>query len=534
MPTAAFVVPRAVRRTVALAAILTIALTVAIRLRLLSTPLERDEGEYAYAGQLILSGALPYQSAYNMKLPGAYYVFAAAEALFGQTDHGIHLALVVVNLCCCAGVFGLARRFLDVEASSSAAAAFALLSVSPAVLGTAFNAEHAVLLCAIPAAWCLVDAMRTGSRAKLAASGLLFGAAIVMKQHAILLAAGGAIFAAASLAAGASPPRARLGRFALFAGTLAAPYAAVAAYFAAHGALGQFWFLTSVYARAYVSIHDVLRGMLRTPVGAHVGDNVPLSVLGAVGLVWILAARGRRRTFAFVLVFAAASLASVYPGFYFRPHYFVLVLPAAALLCGAGVAAIARAASRVRPAARGALMAAVALAPAAGFIAHYPALTFAWTPEMTSRQLYPDAPFVEIREVAAYIDAHSTPTDTVANVGAEPELLFYARRRSASGFLYCYPLIEPQPYAAAMRRQWFDEIERARPRFAVFSDSQDVWTGSPGQDDVMRWWATFREGYEKVGVVNGVGSAASTAYFGDDPARLATTTADVIEVWQRR
>jgi len=38
--------------------LVTILATSAIRLRLLSMPLERDEGEYAYAGQLILHVAL--------------------------------------------------------------------------------------------------------------------------------------------------------------------------------------------------------------------------------------------------------------------------------------------------------------------------------------------------------------------------------------------------------------------------------------------------------------------------------------------
>ena len=45
-------------------------LVVAIRIRLLGIPLERDEGEYAYAGQLILQGIPPYKLAYNMKFPG--------------------------------------------------------------------------------------------------------------------------------------------------------------------------------------------------------------------------------------------------------------------------------------------------------------------------------------------------------------------------------------------------------------------------------------------------------------------------------
>ena len=37
-----------------------LALVAVARLRLLAFPLERDEGEYAYAGQLILQGIPPY------------------------------------------------------------------------------------------------------------------------------------------------------------------------------------------------------------------------------------------------------------------------------------------------------------------------------------------------------------------------------------------------------------------------------------------------------------------------------------------
>ena len=44
-------------------------LVIAIRIRLLGIPLERDEGEYAYTGQLMLQGIPPYKLAYNMKFP---------------------------------------------------------------------------------------------------------------------------------------------------------------------------------------------------------------------------------------------------------------------------------------------------------------------------------------------------------------------------------------------------------------------------------------------------------------------------------
>lgn len=62
-----------------LALIVTVVATAAIRLRLLALPLERDEGEYAYAGQRILEGHPPYERLYNMKWPGTYYCYALFE-----------------------------------------------------------------------------------------------------------------------------------------------------------------------------------------------------------------------------------------------------------------------------------------------------------------------------------------------------------------------------------------------------------------------------------------------------------------------
>ena len=50
-------------------AVIVVGLVLVIRIRLLGIPLERDEGEYAYAGQLMLQGNPPYKLAYNMKFP---------------------------------------------------------------------------------------------------------------------------------------------------------------------------------------------------------------------------------------------------------------------------------------------------------------------------------------------------------------------------------------------------------------------------------------------------------------------------------
>src|ERR1700731_1392243 len=76
---------------------LVLVLNCAVRFHLRNIPLERDEGEYAYAGQLMLQGIPPYKLAYNMKLPGTYTAYALILAVFGQTPAGVHLGVLVVN-----------------------------------------------------------------------------------------------------------------------------------------------------------------------------------------------------------------------------------------------------------------------------------------------------------------------------------------------------------------------------------------------------------------------------------------------------
>src|SRR5882757_3196350 len=74
-----------------------IAVVVFIRIHLLAIPLERDEGEYAYAGQLMLQGIPPYRLAYNMKFPGVYAAYALIMWIFGESSVGIHLGIALVT-----------------------------------------------------------------------------------------------------------------------------------------------------------------------------------------------------------------------------------------------------------------------------------------------------------------------------------------------------------------------------------------------------------------------------------------------------
>src|SRR5437667_157011 len=74
-------------------------------------------------------------------------------------------------------------------------------------------------------------------------------------------------------------------------------------------------------------------------------------------------------------------------------------------------------------------------------------------------------------QAADFLRENSRTDERVVVLGSEPEIYFYSRRQSATGFIYMYPLAEQQRFALRMQRQMIEEVEKNRPAFVVW-----VWT----------------------------------------------------------
>jgi 4-amino-4-deoxy-L-arabinose transferase-like glycosyltransferase len=88
----------------------------------------------------MLQGVPPYQLACNIKLPGVDAAYALLMAVFGQTVVGIHLGLLMINLAAIVLLFLCVRELFDDYAATIASAVYALMSISPAVVGFAAHA----------------------------------------------------------------------------------------------------------------------------------------------------------------------------------------------------------------------------------------------------------------------------------------------------------------------------------------------------------------------------------------------------------
>jgi hypothetical protein len=523
-----------------LLAVLVFGLTLAIRIRLLGIPLERDEGEYAYAGQLMLQGIAPYKLAYNMKFPGTYAAYAAIMSIFGETIVGIHLGLLVVNAATIVLIFFLGRRLLNSTAGIAAAASYAVLSISPSVLGLAGHATHFVMLPVVGGSLLLLNLKQSDRPAfgRLFGSGLLFGVALLMKQPAVFFV----LFAAIYLLC--RDMRSRLGLKAIllrnltFGAGVILPFALTCLVLWSAGVFPQFWFWTVEYALQYGSLTSLAKG---AEYFRHIGMGVleagwALWALAGFGLFAGLCSKATRASTGWMLGLLACSACALSQGLYFRQHYFILILPAISLLAGAGINKLSDlAAQYTTGVAR--FIPLFLFGAALGLpLFQERKIFFEASPAEACRIIYKANPFPESIRIAQYLREHTSPDDTIAILGSEPQIYFYSHRHSATGYIYTYGLVEKQTYALRMQREMIHEISLARPKFIIFVAVDGSWLRMPGSERLIFSWLNeyAEQNYTLAGLVNLVSPDRTDYYLDEPPKSLPPRLRYSVMIYQRK
>jgi hypothetical protein len=536
------------RRRALLLLALILAGAAAARLLALDVPLERDEGEYAYGGQLLLQGIPPYSAAYNMKFPGIYAAYGVILAVFGESTRGIHTGLLVLNAAGILLVYLLGSWASGRLAGIVAAASYAILSSSPSVLGFAAHATHFIVVPALGGLALVVRTRERGGAGTLFAAGLLLGVAILMKQHAVFFALLGI-----ADAIGSSRTHRNLGwRAALSRGGAVAlgvlvPIAATAVYLLRSGVFERFRFWTLEYARVYATQLSPLEGwgsFVRN-FPAAVGPSLLLWLLAGAGAIVIALRKERRDRALWIAGLAVCSFVATVPGFWFRPHYFIVLLPVTAMLAGTAVAAL------------GALLVARGMAPGWGLaacatlfaVAAAPPLAsvgtlLAKSPNEMSRSMYGSNPFPEAVEIASHIAAHTGPDARIAVIGSEPQIYFYSGRRSATGHIYTYGFMEtvrdpsgwvPQPYARRMQEEMIRDLEAAGPEYIVFAQVETSWLARPESDMTILEWSRrhVSDHYDLVGVAD-IAPDGTEYRWEEDAAGYEARSPEVMYVFRKR
>jgi len=317
------------RLFLALACVLVIA-----RLPSLAQPMGADQGLYAYVGERILAGEIPYRDAWDQKPPAIHYTYAAMRAAWAHP--GVVAAADMLTAIGVAWLLLALGTSLARAATGQAAALLFLFLSDPGfhrLAGVSVRAQcETFIAAAVTGAILLLVGGKRSTRHTLGA-GILLGAAFAFKYNA-------AAYGAVLLLVLWVLDRLSWRQLVLLAsGTLVIP-AVLFLVFVVNGAVGDLFHATIGYNLLYSGetyegpLHFM--GYLLTFPVQHARVDA-LWLLGGAGCAALIAgAFSRRDRLVAPAWVAAACLTIAINGSRGLPQYFVQALPALALAAAWG------------------------------------------------------------------------------------------------------------------------------------------------------------------------------------------------------
>lgn len=463
-----------------------IALTAVWAVVSLWRPFGWDQGIFAWVGDTIYRGGLPYRDAWDIKGPFALYVYAWVEFLFGRNLWGVRV-LDLVLLLFAASTLGIYVRSLTNAAIGKwAALLFALWYASGSYWHTA-QPDGWIAILMLTAVVLLVMVSDDWYWIAPGWAGFVVGCAILLKPlYGVFVP----VVLAAILVRTPRRRRSTALSLGLFSAGLVVPVAACAGWFMAHGAwrdLVQVWLL---YPLTHYAGEGVFapQAQLQGVVEFLVSGEVIAVMLPLVGLgIFALWGQNRAHTIVIVLWLLTAALCVIVQNRFFKYHW-VLVYPPVAVFCASGFYAIFKEQTEPRafPTIMGvptlrALGAALLLV----LILHCtirPALeTVNWLAFVMQRvstaQYYAGfgIPGNDM-QAAEYIRARTNDQDRIVVWGWSIAISYLAGRQSVSRFGYSMPLLmgETTDVCNSYRQEFMAAVKATPPKYIVVGPLSDV------------------------------------------------------------
>ena len=484
-----------------------------VRLPSLVQPMGADQGLYAYVGDVIRSGGLPYRDAWDQKPPAIHLTYAVMRAILPR-DAAVPATDLIAAAVIAILLWQLGTAIAGGSVGPWSAVVFLFLS-NPAFArlgGVSVRAQCETFIAAsITAAFlCLARSLRMPRPAVwCAAAGALFGLAFAFKYNAIAYVPAGifALFVWKRLT-----PATLVG---LVAGFLL-PASLFGLWFAFGHAVRDVYDATILYnvrysGETYEGPWHALSYLVTFPV-RHARVDALWLVGGAGCAVLLVAARPRMERLVPVAWTAAACLTIAINGSRDLPQYFVQAAPALALAAAWG-ATFLRTRSRI-------LNILIAAAVAVGVwrvndfaklldnTRHDLRFAFGQTTRAEHLARYGDRSTRKysaqaMDELGHFMQSHSAPADRVYVFGFSSGAYVTADRSSASRFFWSRPVIvgfnEGRPgYGVS---GLLDDLRRNHP--AIVALQQRDWY--PDVDDSAHFFMTtpdlagwLRESYQPV------------------------------------
>jgi hypothetical protein len=214
-------------------------------------------------------------------------------------------------------------------------------------------------------------------------------------------------------------------------------------------------------AVTYNLFYSKMRGFGLGTLGRQLGILFKNYWILSIPLIWFFVKRPPRWSF-----YVGLLLTSIL-GVFQSPigHYYLLVMPFLAIIVAVGLEKLVTDIRKISVLKASILVLVFMLWPVRS--------QFNKTPEEINLMIYGTAnPFLEAPLVARHLAEITSSKDLVFVGGSEPEILFYAKRKSSSRFVITYPLIIETPVRIAYQKEAMKNLEENPPKAIVISQRQ--------------------------------------------------------------
>jgi hypothetical protein len=524
---------------------ITILFVLIARIHLLPFPLERDEGEYAYMGKLILDGHPPYTLAYNMKLPGTAYMYAVFMLIFGKSVVGIHLGFTCISIISIFLIYLVALNIVSKIGAFIASASFGLMATASHMFGQAAHATHFVIFFSLLAIYFLfrIYSSRKNILLKYLLSGFFFSLSFICKQPGLFF-----VFFGLSVIivkeVRVKPVGSLVRHLLLFISGFVLPVLILILYLLVFGDFEKFWFWTVKYLSEYttqvpasIAFQRFKEGLDSVTAGYSLVGYTALWITSLAGIPFVFISKEPVQKKILLLSFLFFSFLTIVPGLYFRCHYFITLLPAAGILIAVLFDYLNSILLHKSGSANYKFLTLIIffILACSGVIADKNFL-LKTDPLTGCKHLYRSNPFAESVAIGEFLKNNSEKNDKIAIMGSEPQIYFYADRYAATGYIYTYNLMEIHPYALAMQKEMAAEIEKSKPKYLLYVNMKLSWLVQPESEKYIFSWMDkyVVENYRLAGFIDMIPDKISPLKTGSQLINLNPQSNQFISIYVRK
>jgi len=442
-------------------------------------PLFRDEGGYGYIAQVMQHGGLLYRDVVDIKPPGVYALYYAAQLLFGWgSGPGVRLFASLICLLTIPFIYLLTKKMSSSGAGLVAALLFGLITPAPHLMGCFAFCEVFMFLPIVAAFYLFMLALdEKGAKSIIffTVSGFLLGLAFIIKPVALFFLLPPCAYAL--LLYQDRKEKQMLYGAALFLGGFACSMVLLFLWLVHNGLLADFYEVNvkfnSVFASSYPDeIGTTYAGrLLRSFRAQFIGNNEMVFLMILSLLYWILGPKTEKNYRILLVLWFITALAGVCMSGRFYFHYYLLLLPALAISSALTFHHMMQKAPQMARL----FLIFISLIFLIYYGKYMSPFLFSYSPDKTAQQIFNSENNTYAEKLAGYLRAHTADNDTIFVWGMEFQVYFYAGRHSSTRHYNLYNIIvlaaSPEPVARELLRHYQDEtiadFKRTPPRYII-------------------------------------------------------------------